>query len=198
MSRFRIGWCAGLAMHFLSMQATAQAPREAQRPLFVGLSAGGYIGNPYGELLGMGALAGIERDLGDALQIRGVASVLRGIRTGDDISICRIGPADGCLPDPYFPLWLWTLETNVSVAILPRVPIRLLGGVGFSIAADPREPARATPKPSLAPESQTIWRYGLDLGGSGNSPHLLFTRARFAPRPYNLDHIQTITFQFRP
>jgi hypothetical protein len=129
-----------------------------------------------------------------------VATLLRGIRTVDDIALCHLQPDEACLPDSVFPLTVASLEVQLAVAPFRGVPLRLVTGGGVARASEPRETARSATKLPLKPHTGATWRGGLELmlGASANAPRLSLTRTGFAQSPFSLTHIDAVTVLFRP
>ena len=173
-----------------------------EQSFLLGVETAGYqTENPHGGLGGLGVMLGLERSVSNRLSMRATATVLRGVRMADDISVC-LGPApDGsCIPDPVFPLWLSRAEVLGAFAPVRIVPLRIIAGGGVSIAGDVREPERNSPTLPLKTRTQATWRVGADLGlgSSSRAPRIQFTRSGFASDPFSLTFVDAIAIVFRP
>jgi hypothetical protein len=144
---------------------------------------------------GLGLLIGVERDQSEALSLAAVGTILHTIRTSDDIAICYIGPDDACLPRPLFPLWISSFELRAAVAFVPRVPVRLLGAAGVSLAHDAREYWSGAPRTTNGAEVQAIWRGGFEIrtGRSPRAPRIQFARTSFGADPWSLSSLKTLS-----
>ncbi len=200
MNRHRVTAVTGLVLALMATTRAAHGQHTSNRAFILGVTAAGYYAQPYGGLMGAGGLVGMEQQGSDHLSLRAVATLLRGVRTSDDISICYGNPDVGCLPDPVFPLWLSTVEVHGIIALFSRVPVHLIGGAGFSVASEPRTYQRSAPRLPLGTETQLVWRAGLDvrLGSAPRSPRLQFTRSGFGSNAFSLSRIHALTVLIRP
>ena len=180
------------------IHASAQAQANS---LVVGATTASYqTDHPEGGIIGLGASVGVERVVNSRIALRGLATLTRGIRTVDDISICHRRPDGSCLPDSVFPLSMSSLELQAAIAPFRSVPIRLVAGGGVSVASEARESNRSAPKLPLSPRTQAMWRGGLELplGASPRAPRLSLTRTGFAKSPFSLTHVDALTILLRP
>ena len=180
---------------------TVQAQAATESAFVVGATIASYqTDHPEGGILGLGASVGLERALNRRIALRGFATLTRGIRTVDDISICHLRPDESCLPDSVFPLSMISLELHAAIAPFRSVPVRLVAGGGVSVAGEARESDRGAPKLPLRPRTQATWRGGLEipLGASPRAPRLSLTRTGFAQSPFSLTHVDALTVLIRP
>src|SRR5687768_5987594 len=130
----------------------------AQTRLVYGIAGSAYQSpEPFTTPGGLGPLIGLERTLSGAMSLSAIASTLHTIRTSDNVSICRPAPDDGCLPNLLYPQWIHAVELHTTVALVPNLPIRLIGSAGLSLAHDAREHWRGAPRTPDNPEWQSIW-----------------------------------------
>jgi hypothetical protein len=167
--------------------------------LVAGLSVGGArTAHPEGGIGTAGFVLGLERNLTAVVSVRALASWTRGVFSADDIALCHpVG--GGCLADAVFPTWMSGLAVEGSVA--PRVgwPIRLAGGLGATLASDPRENQRTSGSVDESADVRATWRAGLEilLGSSSKAPVIQLTRAGFSPRAYSVSGVDAVTVTFR-
>lgn len=189
---------ATLGVLFLAVSSAsgAQRPDIGERATVFGVTGSGFIGPyPHEAILGLGVLVGLEQKLTPGLTLRALASVQRGIATSDDVGICRPDGMDGCLPNPLLPQWLSSLEVNVTVALLPRLPVRVVGGLGLAIAGDARQTHRSAPRTSAPTETPLVIRRGIEipLGSGARAVRLQYTRSDFRSDPFSLRRVEAVT-----
>ena len=190
-----LAWVIGLT--------TCIAGHTQAQPIavLVGVEAAAYqTKNPHGGMAALGAMVGLERPVSDQLSVRVTATALRGLRLGDDISVCLLAPDGSCIPDPVFPLWLSRIEVLGACAPVRFMPLRILLGGGISIAGDAREPERSSPRLAVNTKTQATWRAGVDLrlGSSSHAPRIQFTRMGFSKNPFSLSFVDALSIVFRP
>lgn len=189
---------SGIAFSLLPGPSDAQQ-RTPRTLLVAGVTVGGVrTPHPEGGIATAGIVLGLERSLTATFSLRALASLTRGVFSADDIALCHpVG--SGCLPDAVFPTWMSGLALEGSVA--PRVgwPIRIAGGIGATLASDPRENQR---NGGTVDESATVrptWRAGLEipLGSSGKAPFIQLTRTGFTERAFSVSSVDAVTVSFR-
>lgn len=191
-------WVSGIALSLSPRPSDAQ--RRTPRTLFVaGLSIGAArTPHPEGGIATAGLVLGIERPLTAAFSLRALASLTRGVFSADDIALCHpVG--GGCLPDAVFPTWMSGLTVEGSFA--PRVgwPVRLAGGLGATLAADPRENQRTGGTVEGSAAVRATWRAGLEipLGSSSKAPLVQLTRTGFGARAFSVSSVDAVTVSIR-
>lgn len=195
-----------LVVIVVSSLAVSLSPRpsEAQRRtsrtlLLAGLTVGGArTPHPEGGIATAGIVLGIERSLTTAFSLRALASPTRGVFSADDIALCH-PEGGGCLPDAVFPTWMSGLAVEGSLAPRGGLPIRLVGGLGATLASAPRENQRTR---GIVDESAVVratWRAGLELplGSSSKAPFVQLTRTGFGVRAFSVSSVDAVTVSFR-
>lgn len=180
----------------LLLTLVALRPAEGQARFVYGIAGSAYQSpESFSTPGGLGPLIGIERALSEGMSLSAIASTLHTIRTSDDVSICRPAPGDGCLPPLLYPLWLHAVEIQATVAPVPRLPVRLIGSAGLSLAHDAREHWRGAPRTPNDAEGQSIWRGGFEVrfGRSPRAARLQYTQTSFGADPFAVSSLKTIS-----
>lgn len=188
----------GIAFSLSSQRSDAQH-RSARTLLVAGLTVGGVrTPHPEGGIVTAGIIVGLERPLTAAFTLRALASLTRGVFSADDIALCH-PVSGGCLPDAVFPTWMNGLTLEGSVA--PRIgwPLRLAGGLGATLASDPREIQRDRGTVDESAAVRATWRAGLEipLGSSSTAPFVQLTRTGFTVRAFSVSSVDAVTLSFR-
>jgi hypothetical protein len=187
-----------LAASGAPMMATAQ-----DAPTVLGIAAVGLqtfkTSHPEGGTGGFAVSFGIERPLNVQTSVLAIGSFARNVFTRDDIALCHGNPETGCLPDPAFPEFLYSLEVQGAWRPLRQWPLRIISGGGISHAARIREADGHSPDPNLDARTQPLWRAGLDIsiGSSVRAPRIQLTRVGFWSAPYSTRFIDSVSLVLR-
>ena len=179
---------------------SSEAQQKTPSTLFVaGLTVGGVrTSHPEGGIATAGIVLGLERPLTAAFTLRALASLTRGVFLVDDIALCH-PVSGGCLPDAVFPTWMSGLALEGTVAPREGWPIRLAGGLGATLASDPRENQRNRGMVDESAAVRASWRAGVEipLGSSSKAPFVQLTRIRFTERAFSASGVDAVTVSFR-
>lgn len=197
--RYTFSTVSGLIVLAISTSSLGAQASTNRTILSLGLAASSYrTSHPEGGPLGLGATVSIERWLSQRVSARAVVGATNGVSTADDIGVCH-GVPGNCLPDAMFPKWLTTAELQGAFAAAVRVPLRLVGGVGFARSDGARENQRNAP---VVSDSRTrgLWRAGIELslGRSPRSPRLQLSRTGFSSSLHSTTFVDGAIFSIVP
>lgn len=143
-----------------------------------------------------GLSMGVEREWSDRVSARAVIAWAEAFGQGDDVSICRPLPNDGCYPPAYFPLRVWSLEMQGVFTPDRHVPLKLVAGGGLASPVGVRRNLRVTEHLEHDRTLKGIARAGasLGMGRSVRAPRLQYTRGWLSGPYESFDRIDQVGF----
>lgn len=177
--------------------STAQRPQRETRWLYAAELGVLHTNHPYESGMGSyGASMGVERGWSDRVAARAVVAWAETFGRGDDVSICRPLPNDGCYPPAYFPLRVWSLEFHGVVTPDRDLPVKLVAGGGLALPVGVRRNTRVTDHLEHDRTLKGIARAGasLGLGRSERAQRLQYTRGWLSGPYESFDRIDQVSF----
>lgn len=180
-----------------SLSSAQASSRTVAAVAGVALSALG-TSHPEGGTGSTGIVLGLDKRFGTAVGTRAVVGAQRAFFTKDDIALChRVN--GGCLADAVFPTWFYTFGMDAYAAPSPRVPLKLLAGIGGVFARSPRLNQRTVQPVDEASVVRPLWRTGLEvpLGRSTRAPALQVSHGGLGRAAYSMSSLTGATLLFR-